>query len=571
VIRRVLLIGIAVCTVACASASPSRPPGEVSTTAQSPTPGRTLVVVTRGEPDSLARKTIFRATGLSIHATAMLFNAELTLIDDTASPRPYLAEAIPQLNTDSWRVFPDGRMETTYRLRDGITWHDGTPLTSQDFIFAWKVFSTPSIGAAGLVPISVMEDVLSADDRTIVIRWKQPYPDADRIGAAEREFPPLPRHILEAPFVQDQGEAFGRLSYWTTDYMGLGTFRLDQWVPGSHIEASAFGGHILGKVKIDRLRILFLADFNTTLANILSGEAHIAIDDSLRSNEAAVLKQSWQPTNGGSVVVVPGQWRRSEPQLRPEYATPRAITDVRARRALAHAVDRAALAEALFGADGLPADSFIVPGPAYYQELDRTISKYPYDPRTSEALMGQVGWTRGPDGIFVHPEQGRFTSELKANASSQSDRETLIVTASLQAAGFDLRPVSVPPAQSRLGEVRATFPTLYSGNGTVGERALLNLPSTQIPTAENRWVGSNRAGWASAEYDRLFDAYSSTLDRQERDRQVIGMLKVYTEDVGAISLFYDLKVVPHVSALVGPRDYAPETQVTWNAFEWAWR
>ena len=46
-----------------------------------------------------------------------IFNADLALIDDEGNPRPYLAESLPRLNTDTWRVFPDGRMETTYRLK----------------------------------------------------------------------------------------------------------------------------------------------------------------------------------------------------------------------------------------------------------------------------------------------------------------------------------------------------------------------------------------------------------------------------------------------------------------------
>lgn len=51
-------------------------------------------------------------------STTRLFNASLSLIDNDGRSRPYLAEALPQLNTATWRVSPDGRMETTYRLRD---------------------------------------------------------------------------------------------------------------------------------------------------------------------------------------------------------------------------------------------------------------------------------------------------------------------------------------------------------------------------------------------------------------------------------------------------------------------
>jgi ABC-type transport system substrate-binding protein len=49
---------------------------------------------------------------------------------------------------DTWRVFPDGRMETTFRLRANLTWHDGEPLSGADFVFAWRVYTNPDLGTA---------------------------------------------------------------------------------------------------------------------------------------------------------------------------------------------------------------------------------------------------------------------------------------------------------------------------------------------------------------------------------------------------------------------------------------
>jgi ABC-type transport system substrate-binding protein len=78
----------------------------------------------------------------------------LVLNDDRESPTPYLAEALPTANTDTWRILPDGRMETIYRLRPSLTWHDGAPLTAADFVFAWRVYATPELGQ-GASPLSI--------------------------------------------------------------------------------------------------------------------------------------------------------------------------------------------------------------------------------------------------------------------------------------------------------------------------------------------------------------------------------------------------------------------------------
>src|SRR4051812_19793937 len=91
----------------------------------------TLPVVIRVEPASIAGKGL-QQSSLSLGTTVRLFNAGLAIVDDHDQARPYLAATLPTLNTDSWRVFDDGRMETSYQLKPNLTWHDGAPLTADD-------------------------------------------------------------------------------------------------------------------------------------------------------------------------------------------------------------------------------------------------------------------------------------------------------------------------------------------------------------------------------------------------------------------------------------------------------
>lgn len=73
-----------------------------------------MTMVVRYEATELHGKIV---AGGPSQGTKRAFNAALALVDGDGGPRPYLAEALPQLNTDSWKVTPDGRMETTYRLK----------------------------------------------------------------------------------------------------------------------------------------------------------------------------------------------------------------------------------------------------------------------------------------------------------------------------------------------------------------------------------------------------------------------------------------------------------------------
>src|SRR5437764_14980412 len=120
----ILMIVVAISLVACAptastpSAQPGGAPGArpaASAARTEPQASRTLVAAIRVEPASIAGKGL-QPSSLTLGATVRTFNAGLTIIDDHEQPRPYLADTLPQLNTDTWQVNADGTMETTHQL-----------------------------------------------------------------------------------------------------------------------------------------------------------------------------------------------------------------------------------------------------------------------------------------------------------------------------------------------------------------------------------------------------------------------------------------------------------------------
>src|SRR5579871_4772623 len=160
-----LLVALTLLVEACAP-STTTPSAPASSGQPAPQVGassaRPLVIIIRLEPPDLTANGLKQAQSV-FTATRRLFNATLALLDDRAAPRPYLAEALPQLNTDSWQVFPDGRMETTYRLKPNATWQDGAPLTAGDFVFAWRVYTDPELGVPPTQAIKLIDEVLAPD------------------------------------------------------------------------------------------------------------------------------------------------------------------------------------------------------------------------------------------------------------------------------------------------------------------------------------------------------------------------------------------------------------------------
>jgi peptide/nickel transport system substrate-binding protein len=336
------------------------------------------------------------------------------------------------------------------------------------------------------------------------------------------------------------------------------------------MEARAFDGHVLGRAKIDRIRVVFISDGNAALANLLAGEAHLSADTSIRLEHVATLKREWGPRNLGSVIQHPNQWRAAHFQLRPEVVGHRGLLDVRVRQALAHTVDKKALDEAVNLGDGIYADSMVPPRSEFGPGADRVAAKYAFDPRRAEQLMTEAGYSR-VGGFYTSPTEGRFAADLKTNAATDNEQEIAIMSATWRENGFEVQESVLPAAQAQNNQVRATYPGMFANNTGIGEAALLGQTSSAIPRAENRWSGANRGGWSNPEFDRLAQSLNTTLDRTERAQQAAQMVKLYTEDVGSISLFFRTQPWAHVAALRGPMLVAPESNVAWNVHEWELR
>lgn len=573
-VRRVLRGGpMVVCVLAavlcaCGPSVSSPGPAASGAPAERREPQRTLTVVGGRAPGSLATKPLREVGGAGLPRTALrAFNAALVLHDARDVPRPYLAETLPELNTQRWQVAPDGTMVTTYRLRPNLTWHDGAPLTASDFVFAWQVYSTPEMGLSASVPLNYLQDALAPDERTVTFRWRQPYAGAG--GLQGTELPPLPRHLLEGPFLERETDAFIAHPFWVSEYVGAGPYRLTRVDPGASMEGEAFEGHALGRARIGQIRFQFSNDPNAVVAAMLAGTAHVAASDSIDAEQASVLERQ----STGSIVVLrsPVGVRHSNPQLRQEYASPQALLDLRVRRALAHATDREALADALTDGMGTAADTMVLPQVEYFEAVKRAIATYPHDPRRAEQLMAEAGWVRGADGLFTHPSAGRFTIEIAVAAGGRNDAEVAIMASGLRAVGYDATIRVIPRAQITDRQLRVTLPGILNGShNCASEPPLQRLRASQIPSAENRWQGSNHGGWSHPQFERLVEAYETSLVRSERNRYAVEMLKLASEELPIIPLYYNLSFRAHVADLQGPIVAVSDDVADWNLHEWVW-
>ena len=569
-----MVTGILLAALALTGCGPGpRGAGPDTATSSSPsTEARPLVMFVRVEPATLAtRAFVQKSAGLFV--PWRLFNALPVLIEARGEPMPELLASVPSLNSDSWQVFPDGTMRTTYTLRPNLTWHDGQPLTSDDFVFAWRVYSHPELGLAGQPPMSAMAEVAAIDRERFVINWKSLYADADTLSALDREMPALPQHILGP--VLDQMPIAGRDSFvthpfWSPQYVGLGPYRLQHRQPGEYIDLVRFEGYALGAPKIPRIQMRFSDDQNVVLAHMLTGEAHVATDSSIGQHAADTLAKEWARTNAGAVFHLPSSWRYVGFQLRPEVANPRAILDVRVRKAIAHALDKQGIGDATYAGQAIITDTPIWTNSAWGEALDDSIPRYPLDPRATESLMNQAGHSKGSDG-FYRGAEGRLSFEITATESPATNAEIPVTAHQLQTAGFETQQRLIPAPQAQDGQLRAIFPAMQNISTLMGEPGLNTMASSQIPAEGNRWIGGNRGAWSSPEYDRLLGTFNHTLSRGDRVALVRQMLRISNEEVPRVSLFFPANAFAHVAALQGATVVAPESRVAWNVHHWEFK
>jgi len=459
-------------------------------------------------------------------------------------------------------------METTYRLRPDLAWHDGAPLTADDFTFAWRVYASPELGVAGSPPMSFIQEVRAQDARTVAIRWRQLYGDADDLQDAD--FAALPRHILESAFAQQSGDAFVAHPYWVTEYVGLGPYRLARYELGAFIEGEAFGGHVAGRPRIDRIRVVFIGDANTAIANLLSGAVHIAVDSSVPQDQALFLQREWAPTGAGIVLSSPARVRAAHFQLRPEFSNPRAILDARVRKAVASSTDRQTIADALTEGQGQAADTFLLPQAEFYAAAEQVQTKYPYDLRQAERYFNEAGFAKGPDGVYASAAQGRFS--LQVATTDANITEGTVLAHVLKQAGIDSSLRIISRAESSNDSL--AFHT-YSGLLTGGLSQpylppIMRFRAAEIPRPETRNMGGNFPGFNHPEFERLVAAYEGSLNRAERNRYAVDMVKLISEEVPAYGLEYSLQFVPYTVKLRGPMSTVSLDTGSWNLHEWFW-
>jgi peptide/nickel transport system substrate-binding protein len=558
---------VALLAIACAGPGPAAPEARPQS-AQPSTPStpKRIVAAIMGDPPTV-NETVARAGAggtPGVDALEQLVSAGLSQRDDRGLLRAQLGEAVPSVENGLWQVSPDGRMETTWKIKPGAQWHDGTPLSPGDLAFTIQVGSDKDLPALGYAAYELIDGVDALDDRTIRVRWNRPFIQADLLFTYSLALP-LSRHLLSRPYADDNA-SFLEVPYWTDEFVGTGPYRLRQWTKGSHLVLAANDRYVLGKPKIDEVEVRFIPEPNTIIANVLARQVDLTMGRGLSVEQAIQVRDQWRD---GRMDVSLNSWIAIYPQfLNPNPPT---VADVRFRRALLHAIDRQQLVDSLQAGYSAVGHSYLSPRDADYRDIESGIVRYEYDARRAQELMEGLGYVRGADGALRDGAGQRLQVEIRTTGGDDLQEKTRFSVADFwQRAGVAVEGVVVPRQRARDREYRANFPAFEEVRqpNDVTPGALLRYYGPESALPENNYQGNNRMRYANRDLDALLDRFFVTIPKQQRSQVLGQIIRHMTDQVIPLGIFYNAGPIMIANRLQNVSSGGAGATPAWNAHLW---
>jgi peptide/nickel transport system substrate-binding protein len=243
------------------------------------------------------------------------------------------------------------------------------------------------------------------------------------------------------------------------------------------------------------------------------------------------------------------------------------MTDIRVRQALLHAIDRDELTEAINLGFAPTAHAFILPEDPLFPEVDRVITRYPYDLNRAVALLAEAGWRRPAAGGMATNANGQ-PLDVEMYTTQEQERAATIMIDNWKSGGVSSSLFVIPAARARDGELGSSFPAARVSNRGIRPDNFI-WTTEELPTPENRWTGSNRGSFFDPEVDRLQKLRMTSLDETQRRNAAIAVIKRLTDLAGPTPFLYGVEVVVARAHVAGPMGAIPsQNGMTWNVHDW---
>ncbi len=442
--------------------------------------GGRIVMGSIGEPSNLIP--YLASDSASQEVAALLYTAPLEYDKDWN---------IVKLAAESWEVEEDGTF-MRFKLREGLKWQDGAPLTADDVTFTYKLMVNPSTPTAYAADFLNIAEYKQTGPLSFEVRYDAPYARS----AITWMHPILPKHILEGQNIAST--PFAR------NPVGAGPFKLKSWETGSRVVLEANDLYFKGRPYIDEVVYRIIPDLTTIFLEAKAGKI-----DFLGLTPQQYLRQTSGPDWDKN-------WKKYK-YLAPGYTflgfnlTSPLFADERVRQALSYAVNRESVIKGALMGMGEPTIGPYKPGTWVY---NTAITPYAYDPERAKALLAEAGWTPGEDGVLVNSDGRRFSFTILVNQGNEERvKVATIIQREFQAVGVECSIRTVEWAAFLKEFVnKGNYDALILAWNILDDPDIFDVWHSSA-ISEN---GLNFVHYANSEVDALLEKAHITVDRAER-------------------------------------------------------
>ena len=494
------------------------------------------------------------ATGTKDQEGSRIFYEPLAGWDADGGLRPFLAAEIP--SRENGGLAADGK-SVTWKLKQGVKWHDGQPFTADDVLFTWEYAKDP---AAATVTIASFKDVMveKVDQFSVKVSFPKPTPFwADTFVGTRGMI--LPKHLFK-----DFTGAKSREAPANLKPVGTGPFKYDDFKPGDLVKGVInMDYHVANQPHFDSIEMKGGGDaISAARAVLQTGEYDFAwnmqVEDEILKRLETGGKGKAVITDGGNIEHIQVNFTDPNTDVDGERSSAKTkhplFLDPAVRKALAMLIDRKSVEDHIYGRTGIATPNFL----NNPEKFRSKTTKYEFNVDKASQILEDAGWKKGADGIRAKDgKKLKLLFQTSINAPRQKTQA--IIKQSCQRAGIDVELKSVtasvyfssdfanPDTYAKFyTDIQMFTTTMTEADPGVFMKQFL---SSEVATKENKWAGRNIPRWTSKEYDDLMLASESELDPVKRAAMFVKMNEMVVNDNVVIPVVYRPRVSAISSAL----------------------
>lgn len=497
-------------------------------------------VVVRFESDADTLNPLISTTGLAHYVMWGVNNSQIYELlmgynnTDFGLTEPLLAEAPPAISDD--------HLTYTIKIRDGVKWHDGQPLTAEDVLFTFKAAACPSADTGPVRSYLTEIADIQVDGRSL--RFSMSKPNAYNVINIANTLPIIPKHVFDAQGLLDgfsykdvagpKGKTDPKIKKFGEQFnnhpanrapVGSGPYKFEKWEAGKEIVLTRNDDYWGKKPYLDKIVYKVINDYTAGLSALKSGDVDFMPRlQPIQYNEQTsgqAFDQQFTKVKYSLPQETEIIWNNDRPFFK----------DKRVRQAMTMLIDRQKFIDSIrFGFGSMAASVFDPKS----RDFDPNVKPLPYDPQKAAQLLDEAGWT-DHDGDGIRDKDGvKFKFEFLGSTGSPIFKSLFpLLQEGFRKAGIEMsdRLVEFPLMVNALKEHRYDATVLNASYDLVQD-PYQNWHSSSING------GSNYAQFRNAESDRLLEQARLEFDDQKRKDIYWKWQELLADEQPATFLYY---------------------------------